>query len=175
MAKIDRDGVPKRASKRKTAPVNSDFWNGDRGGFAAIPRRVLDGPDFMALNGGSIKLLLEFARQVNGHNNGDLTAAWSILNKRGFASKDTIERSIKELIQRGLIVKTRQGQGGVDGKRQPTLYALTWLAICPINTYNGNGRVFDVEPTTQPLRRSYLDPYDGRALTTPNKNSLLTA
>lgn len=173
MAELDRSGVSRRKGKKNKPPVNSEFWNGDRGGFAGIPRAVVSGPDFMSLNGGSVKLLIEFARQINGHNNGDLTAAWSILRERGFTSKGTIERAIKELIQRGLVVNTRQGRGGVDGKRLPTLYALSWLAICPVNLYSGDKRVFDVEPTTQPLRRSFAEPYDGRPLTTPNKRSLI--
>jgi hypothetical protein len=134
----------------------------------------MEGPDYMSLNGASLRLLMDLAYQLNGSNNGDLTAAWSVLSKRGFKSKDTIERAIKELLTRGLIVKTRRGASGIDGKRQPTLYGVTWLLI-PTVDYNGTPYRFDVEPTIGPLRWGFTEAYGGQELTTPSKHSLTAA
>ncbi|WP_116473818.1 hypothetical protein [Zobellella maritima] len=134
----------------------------------------MEGPDYMSLNGASLKLLMELAYQTNGNNNGDLTAAWSVLSKRGFKSKDTIERAVRELLVRGLIVKTRRGASGIDGKRQPALYGLTWLPINAVNDH-GSRYKFDVEPTTGPVRWGFTEAHDGRELTTPSKHSLTAA
>jgi hypothetical protein len=172
MAKRDQDGVPIKQKKRVHPPSMSDFWYGDRGGFAGIPRAVMRGPDYLGLNPSSAKLLLEFAYQVNGQNNGDLSAVWSLLKMRGFNSKQTIERSINELILKGLIVKTRNGASGGEGYRKATLYALTWLAICPVND-DGAMHKLDVESTNQPLRISFDTPFDGRVLVKFRKNNLL--
>lgn len=174
MAELTRDGVPKKKHRNKP-PTGSDYWNGAKGGFAGIPRRVMDGPDFMSLNGASLKLLMELAYQTSGNNNGDLTVAWSVLSKRGFKSKDTIERAAKELLARGLIVKTRRGASGIDGKRQPTLYGLTWLPINAVNDDGGRYK-FDVEPTRGgPIRTNFTESHNGQELTTPTKHNLTAA
>ena len=69
-------------------------------------------------------MLLDLGVQYKGVNNGDLSATWKQLNPRGWRSKATITAALKELEYYGFIVKTRQG-----GRRQCSLYALTWKAI----------------------------------------------
>jgi hypothetical protein len=124
---------------------------GDKVSFAGIPRHVMDHPDYKRLSGGAVKLLLEFARQYKGKNNGDLTAAYAVLKDRGFSSKATIARCIKELLESGLVIQTRTGKfinpGGVCA-----LYALAWNAIdeCP-------GKRLEVKPTRTPPRKFSLE------------------
>jgi hypothetical protein len=120
------------------------------GGFAGIPRVVMNNSDYTRLSGGAVKLLLEFCRQYKGSNNGNITAAFSILKQRGFNSKETIKRTKNELLSAGLIIETREGRftnpGGVCA-----LYAITWQPIdeCP-------GKNLNVEPTTTPYRKFSL-------------------
>ena len=80
------------------------------GGFAGIPRNVMNHPDYINLSGNAVKLLNELARQYRGNNNGDLTVAYSLLKNRGFKSKGTIERNRDELLNAGMIKKTREGR-----------------------------------------------------------------
>ena len=94
------------------------------GSFLALPHAVLDSPSYIALRPTAKALLNDLGRQYNGANNGDLCAAWSLMSKRGWRSKDTLFRALQELTERGLIEKTRQG-----GRNHCNLYALTWMAI----------------------------------------------
>jgi hypothetical protein len=98
---------------------------GESGRYAGVPTIVMDSPNWMRLTGSAVKLVLEFAYQYNGYNNGDLTAAYSILKKRHWRSQNTINWAVKELIHYGMIIKTRQGT--LD--KRPNLFALTWRAI----------------------------------------------
>ena len=93
--------------------------------FVGIVRSVFESPAFTALSPHSCKLLLELAGQYRGDNNGDLTVAWSVVNKRGWKSRTTLWRSKKELIEAGFVHVTRKG-------RMPStceLMALTWFSL----------------------------------------------
>ena len=46
------------------------------------------------------------------------------MSKKGWKSRDTLDRSLLELMESGFIRKTRQG-----GRRKCNLFAVTWLAI----------------------------------------------
>lgn len=121
------------------------------GGYAGIPRIVMDSPDYQNLSGGAVKLLIEFSRQYRGSNNGDLTAAFSVLNQRGFNSKGAISRAIQELKEAGMIIESRPGQF-INPCGHCALYALTWSPIdeCPTKRLR-------IEPTTTPPRKFSLD------------------
>jgi|GEM_PF-322558 len=121
------------------------------GGFAGVPRAVIKTHDYQLLNGNSVKLLLELASQYRGSNNGDLTVAYSLLRERGFNSKDTITRAMRELIKSGLVIKTREGVFTNPGGRC-ALYALAWQ---PIDECKDKG--LDVAPTTTPPRKFSLE------------------
>ena len=114
--------------------------------FAGIPHAVMDHSDYKRLSGNAIKLLLEFARQYNGQNNGDLSAAFSVLQKKGWRSKGTLCKSLNQLIRHDMIVKTREGRFQNPGHRC-ALFALAWQAIdeCP-------NKDLEVPPTRRPYR-----------------------
>ena len=95
------------------------------GGYAAIPWAVLDSPAYTGASIAAKALLLELARQHNGANNGRYHLAHSWLARRGWPSKSTVEKARDELLERGLIVQTKQG-GLFIG---PTWFAVTWLPI----------------------------------------------
>ena len=68
--------------------------------------------------------MIDLFAQFKGSNNGDLAAAWKLMEKRGWRSKETLHRAKRELLEKGFIVTTRQG-----GRHVCSLFAVTWLAI----------------------------------------------
>ncbi len=99
------------------------------GTFAALPHSVFRSvggrpPPTAVLSHSAFRLLVDLAMQFNGTNNGNLTAAHSVLRAYGWSSKGTLGAAIVELVATGFIEVTQRG-----GKRLPSLYALTWLPI----------------------------------------------
>ena len=94
--------------------------------FAGIPRMVMECPDYINLSSNAIRLLVEVAYSYKGGNNGDLCPAWTLMKERGFRSKATLTRVIKELVAAEMIMLTRQGQ---FIRNKASLYALTWAPI----------------------------------------------
>ena len=83
-------------------------------------------PDYTNLSASAIRLLVELAYSYKGGNNGDLCPAWTLMKERGFRSKATLTRVIKELVAAEMIMLTRQGQ---FIRNKASLYALTWAPI----------------------------------------------
>ena len=111
-------------------------------GFLSLHRPLLDCSDFISLKGNSIKLLIDIGQQFNGYNNGDLCSSLSIMRKRGWNSNQQLSKALKELIDKNLIMQTKQGGLNIG----PNLYAITWQ---PIHECKGK---LDVKPTTHPPR-----------------------
>jgi hypothetical protein len=105
---------------RKKKPIESVD-----GTYTAIPHRVLDSEAFKGASHIAKSLLLELLRQHNGGNNGHLQLTQNWLKKRGWISGDTIQKAKQELLERGLIVQTKQGGLNIG----PSFFALTWLPI----------------------------------------------
>jgi len=103
--------------------------------------------DYKNLHGNAVKLLMALIHQYRGHNNGDLTAAYSVMNKWGFRSKQTLANALKTLLDSGMIIQTRTGLFLNPGGRC-ALYALAWQTIdeCP-------GKGLEVKPTRVPPRK----------------------
>jgi hypothetical protein len=108
----------------------------ESGTFLRIPTDVLASPNFCALTAKAKALLLDIGARYKGFNNGNLASPWTWMKERGWRSKDTLHRALKELLQAGMIEQTRQG--GLHG---PSLYAFTWL---PIDECKGK---LDMAPT----------------------------
>lgn len=94
------------------------------GTFTLIPHAVQDSANWRQCSGTAIKLLCDLARQFNGRNNGDLCAALTVMEPRGWKHGETVGNALRELRHYGLLFLTRQG-----GLNKPSLYALTWLPI----------------------------------------------
>lgn len=92
--------------------------------FLSIPKDVIDSEAYRSLGGWEVKLLVDVAAQFNGKNNGDLTAAFSVMRARGWKSPGTLNKALKELLRKGLLQETRSG-----GRHRCTLYAVTWRGI----------------------------------------------
>lgn len=127
---------------------NKRFKSKER--FAGIPHVVMNHPDYIELSGNAIKLLLEAARQYNGRNNGKLCFVWSQMKDRGWRSKTTLSKSLKELLKNNLLVITKYG-GLLNGKGAPQFYAITWQNIDEIQ-----GFIMDLHATERPIRNFRL-------------------
>jgi len=110
--------------------------------FLQLPKDVLSSDAYLSLGGWEVKLLVDVASQFNGKNNGDLTAAFSVLRERGWRSKGTLNKALKHLQEVGLLQETRSG-----GRHRCTLYAVTWRGIDECN-----GKL-EVKPTTAPSNK----------------------
>ena len=93
--------------------------------YAAIEHRVIDSWAFSSLKHSSVRLLIVLVRQLTNDNNGHLQATWKYGKKKGIGSENTLRDGIKELIERGLIYRTRSR----GANKVPALYAVTWLTI----------------------------------------------
>ena len=119
--------------------------NGDKRGnksFVPIRHDVLDSEAWANTRAWGTRLILDLAAQYRGNNNGDLCAAWSVMNQRGWRSRDTLDKAKLELLDKKWIVETRKG-----GRKIPTLYALTFWGIDECN-----GKLDpDIKPKNKPL------------------------
>jgi len=106
-----------------------------QGLYTPLPHVLLDSAAFMGASHTARSLLCELLRQHNARNNGHLHLASTWLKKRGWNSNDVQYRAKLELIERGLIIQTRQG--GLNAGAN--LYAVTWL---PISNFVG----LDIKP-----------------------------
>lgn len=97
------------------------------GRFSAIPDSLLDSVAYQGCSFSAKALLIELVRQHNAYlgNNGHIHAVYEYLHKRGWRSKATLSKALAELIERGLIIKTRQGGFNMGACR----YALSWIAV----------------------------------------------
>ena len=121
---------------------------GKRGQFMQLPYALLDTADYLSLSPSSKQLLIDVFRQYNGHNNGDLSASFTLLQRRGWKSKGTLKRALDQLISRDLLVKTREGWFQGEHSSQCALYAVTWLGIDECR-----GKNLEVQPNPRPRRK----------------------
>ena len=110
------------------------------GGFAALPHCLLESKVYIGLSAHAVKLLNDLLTQFKGFNNGDLCLSWSIMEKRGWKSRDTLNKARKELIDVELIIVSRYGD-----RKRPHLYALTIFAV------DECGGKLDISATPKPL------------------------
>ncbi len=81
----------------------------DSGRFISLPISLLDSVTYQRLNFSAKALLIDIASQFKGENNGKLVACDKFLKPRGWKSKATIHKALKELLESGLLIMTRQG------------------------------------------------------------------
>ncbi len=109
--------------------------------FLALPHNLISAPKFQDLSGNAVKLLIQIASKYNSRNNGDLSASFEEMkSNKGWKSKATLNKCLKELLDKGFLIKTRQG----SFPRTCTLYGLTWRQIDPSPKYDtqaDNGKV----------------------------------
>ena len=107
--------------------------------YLGLPHYLVNHRNFQTLSPRATKLLIDIAVQYRGSNNGDLCAPMSLMRERGWRSSDQLFKARKELLDRGLIVTSRQG-----GLNKCSLFALTWLPIDECQ------RKLDISPSITP-------------------------
>jgi hypothetical protein len=100
----------------------------ESGSYVAVTSYFLRSQTVCGLSAAACKLLLDFLSQYRGNNNGDLCAAWKLMKVRGWKSRDTLAKAVRELLAKEIIEKSQQG-----GKHKPTLYALTMYNVDECN------------------------------------------
>ena len=118
-----------------------------------FPHHVLNHEKFKTLSRRATKLLMDIAAQYRGSNNGDLCAPFSLMQKRGWTSNDQLHKAKRELVDKEVIMVTRQG-----GRNKCTLYAVTWFQIDECN-----GKLDVLTTKTAPIdwKKNMLNPSDG--------------
>ena len=96
----------------------------EAGGFVPLPHAVIRSQSFSRLSAHAVKLLIELLAQYKGDNNGDLQMTWNTMSKRGWASRDTLNKARNQLMETNFILVARQG-----GRHRCSLYAVTFYAI----------------------------------------------
>lgn len=112
---------------------------GSERSYLGIPHFILRSPEFGALSPWALKLLIELAANYVGKNNGDLSAAYSVLQHRGWNSPGTLSAAIKQLLRDKWIVIARHG-----GRNRCALFALTWW---PVDSCSGKWLEIKAETT----------------------------
>ena len=97
----------------------------ERGSFVMLPHEILNHPNFTGLSAYAVKLLIDLYSQYRGKNNGDFSVPWSRMSNRGWHSRGTLNRALKELVTTGWIIHTRHG--GRD--HRCSLYAVTFKPV----------------------------------------------
>lgn len=140
------EGWPGMSRTKKQALKNAKEARGG-GNYLPFNCSVLQSKALANLSPHASKLLLDIASQWRLGNNGDASAAFEkVLRQRGWKSKTTLHKALRELLDSGLIVQTRQGS-----LHKCSLFALGWLAI------NECGGKLDMKATSRPLNY-WLDP-----------------
>ena len=101
----------------------------ESGAFAPIPCAVLSHANFIKLTMKATRLLFDLCSQLNFNaggtaNNGNLTAALSIMKHRGWKSPETLSKAVSELRYYGFIIQTRP-----PGRNICALYAIAWWSV----------------------------------------------
>ena len=106
----------------------------EEGLWVALPVNVLSSENFRTLTPNAKNLMWCLLSQIQltaggTKNNGDLCATHSITKEWGIGSKETLNKAIKELLERGWIEQTRKVSFSTGERNKPNLYALTFFAI----------------------------------------------
>jgi hypothetical protein len=115
----------------------------DSGRFISLPISVLDSVTYQRLNFSSKALLIDIASQFKGENNGKLVACDKFLNPRGWKSKATVSKALKELLESGLLIMTRRGAR----PNKASYFGLAWQGLgsrVVESEIDFNGRTFEL-------------------------------
>ena len=95
--------------------------------YVRIFASVHSHPSVLTLPHPAFRLWFELRAQWIGSNNGQLKIVYSMMARRGWKSHSTLERARDELLQRGLIKRTKYC--GPNAFHRASLYALTDLDV----------------------------------------------
>jgi hypothetical protein len=142
-------GAVNRAEHRRSAGRAFKRFKGIKSAksYSQLTHSYFQSEQYAKLSFRAKALLIDLLAQYRGVNNGDLTTAWSVMQRAGWRSKDLLAKATRELEDRGWILKTRQGD--IHG---PTLWALTFHGIDDCRDRAGNRKMdAGVKPDSMPL------------------------
>lgn len=94
-------------------------------GFFPSRRDVVFSKEYQRLGASAVKLYHDISAHWDGKNNGDLCVTFSVMSEyHGWVSNGTLRRALKELLDSGFLILTRDGD-----RNRPALYALTTVPI----------------------------------------------
>lgn len=114
--------------------------SGREGGrFLALPCVVMESASYKALSHPAKALLMEFAYQFHGDDNGRLLCSRAYLYPRGWKSASVIHKAKQELIESGFIHETVKGHR----PNKASWYAVTWQTLDKLVGYDeGTAQAF---------------------------------
>lgn len=136
------------------------------GQFVAIPHVVLESNAYLSLSHPARALLLEFALQYHGDDNGRLLCSGKHLARRGWKSNDVITRAKRELLNVGLIHEMVKG----CRPNKASWYAVTWQELDKLAGYDfgaaktfqrGSYRKNDALKPLPGVMATSIEPHDG--------------
>lgn len=98
-------------------------------GFAMLPHKLLDSPEWKALSPRAHDIVLTAFRRYDGANNGNIALTWDDFDGRaGFGNKDTFYKHRKRAVSAGVLLAVREGRITQTGKA-PDLFGIAdcWL------------------------------------------------
>ena len=95
------------------------------GSYSTLIHAYFESQEYSQLSARAVKCLVDLLCQYRGNNNGDLTAAWSVMKKRGWRSKSQLGAALRELVAYGWVIVSRYPMI----RRQPVLYGLTFFGL----------------------------------------------
>lgn len=98
----------------------------DKDPFARIPESVMLSEALMTAPHAAFRILAILLTGKPKERNGTMMCTDSYAERFGISSHETVYRSLRQLEERGLIVRTRQG---MRLRKIPTLWAVTWWPI----------------------------------------------
>jgi hypothetical protein len=127
------------------------------GRFYPLPAVVLQSAAYVSLSAYAIKLMMDMLEQYRGDDNGRLICTWAHMHeKRGWKSRDTLDKARTELVVAGFLFET------VKGRRpnRASWYALTFFALDPHDDFDVSLQSFPylafVEPPKLPAKNASL-------------------
>ena len=91
-------------------------------------RCVLESEAYRSLPDSARSLYVDLRANLTGNNNGWLTCTLSVLHRWGWNSNDKLLRALQNLLDRGLLVRTKKCPPNV--RHEASRYAFTDIPIC---------------------------------------------
>ena len=110
------------------------------GQFLKLPYYLINSKAFCALNGSSIRLLIQLAsrftvRSGGYNNNGELFVSYADAKKQLGMGTDTVKRAYADLTEKGFVKKTQNGNFYL---KEANTYAVTFLPLGKQSTQPSN-------------------------------------
>lgn len=93
--------------------------------FVALPKDVIQSPEWQALPHSSRALAIDLMAQYTGKNNGRLCPAFAVMERCGWSSKTTLINAKRALLESPFVLLTRKGHP----PRTAEWIAFTWWRL----------------------------------------------